>query len=91
MTDQEVAGLAADLDALTGAPAARKGPPCSVRVILDTADGTTADTLRRILDTPNISSTAIAEVLSQHGRTVTSHTVARHRRRGQANGCRCTR
>ncbi|MFG2141839.1 hypothetical protein [Streptomyces sp. NPDC048650] len=91
MTNKELVGLAADLDALTQAPAARKGPPCSVGSVLASVDEETAATLHRILDTRTVSSTAIAEVLSQHGRAVTSYTVARHRRRGDANGCRCAR
>ncbi|WP_406153228.1 hypothetical protein OG217_05800 [Streptomyces sp. NBC_01023] len=91
VTNKKHLGLAADLDALTGAPAVRKGPPCSIASVLASMDDNAADTLRRILDTATVSSTAIAEVLSEHGRPVTSYTVARHRRRGAANGCRCTR
>ncbi|MEU1355299.1 hypothetical protein ABZ410_15565 [Streptomyces cinnamoneus] len=91
MTDKELVGLAADLDALTAAQAARKGPPCSIAAVLTSADKETATTLRRILDTRTVSSTAIAAVLSQHGRSITAYTVARHRRRGEANGCRCAR
>ena len=91
MIERQFVGLAADLDALTGAPAARKGPPCRVGAVLDSAEEETAATLRRILDTRTVSSTAIAEVLSQHGQLITSYTVARHRRRGEANGCRCAR
>ncbi|MGG7574096.1 hypothetical protein [Streptomyces sirii] len=87
----ELVGLAADLNALTEAPAARKGPPCSVGAALTSVEEDTAATLRRILDTRTVSSTAIADVLSQHGRMVTAYTVARHRRRGEANGCRCAR
>lgn len=91
MIEKQLVGLAADLDALTAAPPARKGPPCSVGTVLASADEETVATLRRILDTRTVSATAIAEVLSQHGRAVTSYTVARHRRRGEANGCRCAR
>ncbi|MGI5337664.1 hypothetical protein ACQEVS_09835 [Streptomyces sp. CA-181903] len=89
MTHKELAGLAADLDALTEAPATRKGPPCSVAVALASVDEETAATLCRTLDTPTIPSTAIAAVLSQHGRAITAYTVARHRRRGEVTGCRC--
>ncbi|MFK0295644.1 hypothetical protein ACIQU6_34970 [Streptomyces sp. NPDC090442] len=91
MKSRELVGLAADLNALTTAPAARKGPPCSVGSVLASVSAETAATLLRILDTRTISSTAIAEVLSQHGKAITSSTVARHRRRGAANGCRCAR
>ena len=91
VTNNELVGLAADLNALTEAPTTRKGPPCSVGAVLATVDEETAAVLRRILDNGTISSTGIADVLSQHGRTVTGYTVARHRRRGNANGCRCPR
>ncbi|MFZ3557205.1 hypothetical protein [Streptomyces sp. BH055] len=91
MTNKELVGLAADLEALTRAPGARKGPPCSVGVVLASVDEDTAAMLTRILDTLTVSATAIADVLSQHGRHVTSYTVARHRRRGDSNGCRCPR
>ncbi|MGW1275496.1 IPT/TIG domain-containing protein [Streptomyces tsukubensis] len=90
MTHQEPVALAHELDALTEAPAPRKGPPCTVGSILSAADDTTEAKLRWILDTRTVSATAIADVLSQHGTPVTSYTVARHRRRGQTNGCRCT-
>ncbi|WP_328333347.1 hypothetical protein [Streptomyces sp. NBC_00455] len=91
MTEKKPVGLAADLEALVRAPGARKGPPCSVGVVLTSVDEDTAAMLGRILGTSTVSATAIADVLSQHGRSVTSYTVARHRRRGAANGCRCTR
>ncbi|MFI1012659.1 hypothetical protein [Streptomyces sp. NPDC020965] len=88
MTEKQ---LVADLDALTEVEPARKGPPCTVGAVLTRVDEDTAAALHRILDTPTVTATAIAEVLSRHGRTVTSYTVARHRRRGNANGCRCPR
>ncbi|EXU69514.1 hypothetical protein Z951_03035 [Streptomyces sp. PRh5] len=91
MTNKKLVGLGADLDALIDTPTVRKGPLCSVGTVLTSVDEETAATLRRILDTRTVSSTAIAEVLSQHGQTVTAYTVARHRRRGRANGCRCAR
>ncbi len=69
----------------------RKGPPCTVGAALSSIAPETAETLRRILDTATVTSTAIAAVLSQHGPAVASNTVARHRRRGQPNGCRCPR
>ncbi|MYW67145.1 hypothetical protein GTY65_24200 [Streptomyces sp. SID8379] len=79
------------MEALTRAPGTRKGPPCTVGGVLASVDEDTAAMLGRILDTPTVTSTAIADVLSQHGQQVTSYTVARHRRRGDSNGCRCPR
>ncbi|GHG80248.1 hypothetical protein [Streptomyces griseocarneus] len=49
MADKELVGLAGDLDALTEAPATRKGPPCSVTAVLASVDTETAAALRRIL------------------------------------------
>ncbi|WP_030777638.1 hypothetical protein [Streptomyces sp. NRRL S-920] len=91
MTEKELCKLAADLEALTRAPGARKGPPCSVGVVLASVDKDTAVMLSHTLDTRTITSTAIANILNQHGRQITAYTVARHRRRGEANGCRCAR
>ncbi|MBT2395241.1 hypothetical protein [Streptomyces sp. ISL-100] len=91
MSESQSAGLVAGLEALLDAPPTRKGPPCTVGTVLASVDGETGAALRRILGTPEVSSTAIAEVLNQHGREVTSYTVARHRRRGAAHGCRCAR
>ncbi|MFD7334920.1 IPT/TIG domain-containing protein [Streptomyces violascens] len=91
MIETQHVGLAGELDALTYAPAVPRGPLCGVGALLAATDQATAATLRRVLDTPGVSATAIAEVLDQHGRAVTAYTVARHRRRGEANGCRCAR
>ncbi|MFI6686608.1 IPT/TIG domain-containing protein [Streptomyces sp. NPDC050485] len=90
MIEKQFVGMTAKLEALTDAPAPRKGPPCSVGAFLAETDQETAATLRRILDTPTVPATAIATVLSQHGHAITAYTVARHRRRSEANGCRCT-
>jgi hypothetical protein len=82
-------GLAKELDALTGAPAAHRGPRCSVGALLEAADTDVAASLRAVLDTTSVSATAIAETLSRYGDPVTAYTVNRHRRRGQPTGCRC--
>ncbi|MFE6185470.1 hypothetical protein ACFQ6U_13695 [Streptomyces sp. NPDC056465] len=91
MIEKQPAGLADELAALASAPAAHRGPLCSVGSLLDAADESVAASLRTVLDTPNVSATAIAETLSRHGTPITAYTVGRHRRRGQANGCRCER
>ncbi|MFI9588089.1 hypothetical protein ACIHCQ_41340 [Streptomyces sp. NPDC052236] len=91
MIEIQLTGLAAELEALASVPAARKGPPCSVGALLDGTDEITARTLRTALDTADITAKAIADALSRHGDTITVYTVARHRRRGESNGCRCPR
>ncbi|OEJ21105.1 hypothetical protein BGK67_35020 (plasmid) [Streptomyces subrutilus] len=91
MIEIQPTGLAADLEALAGAPAAPKGPPCTVGAFLAHADEPTAAALRVALDTPSITGKSIADTLRKYGGAVTAYTVARHRRRGESNGCRCPR
>lgn len=91
MIEKQHVGLADELAALASAPTAHRGPLCSVGVLLDSAEAGVAESLRTVLDTPNVSATAIAETLSRYGTPITAYTVGRHRRRGQANGCRCER
>lgn len=91
MIEIQPTDLAADLEALAGAPAARKGPPCTVGAFLEHADEPTAAALHTALNTPGITAKSIADTLSKYGSAVTAYTVARHRRRGESNGCRCLR
>lgn len=91
MIETQPPGLAAELQALAHAPATLKGPPCSIGSFLIRAQPATATALRTALDTPTITAKSIADTLARHGETVTSYTVARHRRRGETNGCRCAR
>ncbi|MEU1273528.1 hypothetical protein [Streptomyces sp. NPDC005799] len=91
MIEKQLIGLAAELDALTTVPAAQRGPRCSVGTLLEAADVDVAASLRTVLDTPSVSAKSIADALSRHGDPVTAWTVARHRRRGESNGCRCPR
>ncbi|MYX26758.1 hypothetical protein GTY75_08755 [Streptomyces sp. SID8381] len=82
-------GLMAALARLTEQPPAPRGPRCTVGAILDTIDDSTAQTLRALLDTRTVSATQIADALTAHGHRVQAPAVARHRRRGASNGCRC--
>jgi hypothetical protein len=84
-------GLAEDLQALATAPANPRGPKCSVGALLDAVDDDVSATLRTVLSNDRVTSRAIADALSRHGDPVTAWTVARHRRRGESNGCRCPR
>ncbi|MFF1600821.1 hypothetical protein ACFVYV_25485 [Streptomyces mirabilis] len=90
MIEKQLTGLAADLDALTSAPAAHRGPRCHIGLLLEGADTDVAESLRAVLET-TVSATVIAEALGRHGNQVTAWTVNRHRRRGTPNGCRCPR
>lgn len=90
MIEKQLTGLAADLDALTTAPAVQRGPRCHIGLLLEAADTDVATSLRTVLET-TVSATVIAEALSRYGDPVTAWTVNRHRRRGTPNGCRCER
>ncbi|MGW2550116.1 hypothetical protein [Streptomyces sp. NPDC001635] len=91
MTEAHPTDLAAELDGLADAPTAPRGPQCSVGAFLEAADPDVAASLRTVLDQPRVTSKAIADTLRRHGDPITSYTVARHRRRGESNGCRCER
>jgi len=86
--------LARDLAALVDAPRYLPGPPCRVGSVLRTlaeAHQPAADTLQQALDNEAVSASAIAELITARGFSVSSQSVSRHRRRGQHNGCRCPR
>ncbi|MFF4276132.1 hypothetical protein [Streptomyces sp. NPDC001536] len=83
-------GLMGALNQLTDQPPAPRGPRCTVSTILEVLDEDTAQKLRTLLDAPGISATQIANALSDNGHRVQAPAVARHRRRGASNGCRCT-
>jgi hypothetical protein len=89
--EKQPLGLATELDALASAPTTHRGPQCSVGAFLEAADQDVAASLRTALDTDRVTAKAIADTLSRYGDPVTAYTVARHRRRGQSNGCRCER
>ncbi|WP_234445158.1 hypothetical protein [Streptomyces rimosus] len=84
-------GLIAALTQLSDAPPAPRGPRCTVGAILDALDAATAQKVRDVLDTRDISATQIADTLTASGHRVQAPAVARHRRRGASNGCRCPR
>ncbi|MFD4933411.1 hypothetical protein [Streptomyces virginiae] len=87
----DTSGLIAALSRLTDTPPALRGPRCTLGTILDRLDMDTALKVRSVLDNPTISSTLIADTLTDSGHRVQAPAVARHRRRGGSNGCRCMR
>ncbi|MER6109374.1 hypothetical protein [Streptomyces hirsutus] len=91
MIEKQPLGLAHELQALADSPAVSRGPQCSVGAFLDAVDVNDAAALQQALDNDRIPARAIADTLSRHGDSITAYTVARHRRRGQSNGCRCER
>ena len=62
---------------------------CSFVRIFSQLSNDEAQALQSALDNPNVTSSGIARVLSDRGFRMTHVTVARHRRRGQGNGCIC--
>ncbi|MFB8026012.1 MULTISPECIES: hypothetical protein [unclassified Streptomyces] len=82
-------GLMAALDQLAEAPTSPRGPRCTVGAILGKLDAPTAQKVRAVIDSTGISSTQIADTLTDAGHRVQAPAVARHRRRGASNGCRC--
>ncbi|MFD0352885.1 hypothetical protein ACFVHW_03935 [Streptomyces sp. NPDC127110] len=87
----DTSGLIAALSQLAEAPQGPRGPRCTVGVILDALDTDTSLKVRDVLNSPSISSTLIADALTGSGHRVQAPAVARHRRRGGSNGCRCPR
>ena len=63
----------------------RKGPPCSISVILSELDKDDRTALVEALTNPLIAHTAIYRVLANNGFRVNLNTVQRHRR----GECRC--
>lgn len=68
---------------------ARRGPRCSVSVILDSLDPTVRAILQTKMANAAIASSQIATTLTACGYPVKGTTVARHRRAGSATGCLC--
>ncbi|MER6232592.1 hypothetical protein ACFUC2_05350 [[Kitasatospora] papulosa] len=84
-------GLGTALTRLLEEPDPPRGPRCTVGAILDTLDPDTAAKVRSVLDNPAVTATRIADTLNGSGHRVQAPAVARHRRRGASNGCRCPR
>lgn len=63
----------------------RKGPACSMGIILRSINGDQAKALNAAMSDVDIQSGAIAKWLGKQGFDCKSHTIARHRRKE----CRC--
>lgn len=77
----QVADDLADIRAFNG----RRGPQCSVAILIGTAETAIADKLLRALDDPTIQNKAISRWLSSLGYDV-SHWQLQYHRRGD---CSC--
>lgn len=58
----------------------RRGPPCSIDLLLRTMAPADADELRTAMDDPLVYSTALARVLRKRGHEVGHYALQRHRR-----------
>lgn len=84
-------GLSTALTQLMDEPERPRGARCTVGIILACLDADTAGKLNELMAAPAVTSTRIADVLTSNGHPVQAPSVARHRRRGASNGCRCPR
>ena len=66
----------------------RKGPPCSMGVILDALTDDERAQMLEAFDDKAITGAVIADVLSRHGHKITGPTVIRHRQGRCACGAR---
>ena len=59
---------------------ARRGPRCSVTVVLESMNDEDAADLRAALGDPTITGSVIARILRNRGHRITEQSVTRHRR-----------
>jgi hypothetical protein len=88
--------LDAALDEAMAAPTPKRGPDCSMGLVLQVMPDETRDRVLRALTTQRqdgslVPSTVIADLLIAAGYNVKVDAVQRHRRRvmGRTNGCAC--
>lgn len=67
------------------------GPRCTVSIALGKMTDDEQKALVAVIDNPDIAATLISNALISNGHTVKSDAVRRHRKRGLAEGCRCSR
>jgi hypothetical protein len=83
-----VSKLAAEL-ASTEAGYKRPGPPCTVKLVLDSIDDEDRNALELLLRNRGISASKIAGLLMKHGYRVAAPAITRHRRGHLNDGCAC--
>jgi hypothetical protein len=83
--------LLEDLEQVESRRGTYPGPQCTVTKILSQLDATDRTAAQRLIDNPDIPGSAIAEALTRNGYPIADKTVLRHRKRGEASGCRCPR
>ena len=76
---------------LAKANAVKSGPVCTVSIVLAELDEADRTALNEALENRRMPATAIAEALKNIGFDIAPGTLARHRNRSRAAGCRCPR
>lgn len=90
--EDQVAALETALDTFRSTPRTRRpGPKCAFAKVIDNLPAETAAKVSSAVDDENNAASELAELLIAAGFDISAFSVARHRRRGQANGCRCPR
>lgn len=91
-TEDQVAALEEALAAVREHPHRRTpGPRCEFSKVIARLPEQTAEKIVAAVNDMDNTSVELADILNEAGFTITAYTVARHRRRGQSNGCRCPR
>lgn len=91
VSPDQVAALENALKAAAHNPRHRRpGPKCAVRKVMAQLPPATASKVKKAIDDDSNTSSEIADILITAGFDISAFSVARHRRRGQSNGCRCS-
>lgn len=64
----------------------RRGPNCSIALIVSTLDPDTAELFHAAMDNPYAPGTEIAKAMAERGYQMPAHSLQRHRR----GECRCS-
>lgn len=92
VTPDQVAALETALTTARDNPRSRRpGPKCAFAKVVATLPPATAAKITAAADDDTNSSAELADILISAGFDISAFSVARHRRRGQSNGCRCPR
>lgn len=86
---------AAAISSLSGGLAQpyKRGPQCLVgrmiEFVRENEEPGVLEALLQVLDNPRVEAWQLAAFLKENDYDIPSHTIRRHRRRANGNGCRC--
>lgn len=69
----------------------RKGPRCTVGVLLDSLNNQDKEALVAALANRQVSAASLSLLLREHGHTIGPFTISNHRRSATGAGCLCDR